>query len=89
MNIVLIGYRGAGKTTVGQRLAVSTSKEVCGYDDMIEERQATQIREIVKSHGWDYFRAMRERVISEISNHDNLIIAPGGGAVLEAENVRL
>jgi shikimate kinase len=89
MNIVLIGYRGSGKTTVGRRLAARLGKSFLDTDDLIEERQGSPIAEIVKLHGWDYFRAMEKRVISEISNCDNLILAAGGGAILEPENVKV
>lgn len=88
MNLVLIGYRAAGKTTVGRRLSVSLRKVFVDTDDLIEEHQGTHIGEIVKFHGWDYFRAIERKVISEISNYDDLIIAAGGGAVLEPDNVK-
>jgi len=88
MNLVLIGYRAAGKTSVGRRLSASLQKVFVDTDDLIEERQGAHIGEIVKIHGWDYFRAIERKVISEISDHDDLIIAAGGGAVLEPENVK-
>lgn len=88
MNLVLIGYRAAGKTTVGRRLSASLQKAFVDTDDLIEERQGKPIGEIVNFFGWDYFRAIEREVISEISNHDDLIIAAGGGAVLEPENVK-
>lgn len=88
MNFVLVGYRAAGKTSVGRRLSASLRKVFVDTDDLIEERQGTHIGEIVKFHGWDYFRAIEREVISEISNHDDLIIAAGGGVVLEPENVK-
>jgi shikimate kinase len=88
MNLVLVGYRASGKTTVGRRLSASLQKAFVDTDDLIEERQGIPIGEIVKIHGWDYFRAIERKVISEISDHDDLIIAAGGGAVLEAENVK-
>jgi len=88
MNLVLIGYRAAGKTTVGRRLSASLQKAFVDTDNLIEERQGTHIGEIVKIHGWDYFRAIERKVISEISDHDDLIIAAGGGAVLGHENVK-
>ena len=87
MNIVLIGYRGAGKSTVGSRLAVHLQMKFVDTDNLIEERQGALISDIVKSYGWGYFRAMEKQTIEEISNQDHLVIAPGGGAVLEAENV--
>jgi shikimate kinase len=88
MNIVLIGYRGSGKTAVGKSLAVRLRRRFVDTDDLIEERQGSPIAEIVKLHGWDSFRVMERRVISEISDHDDLIIAAGGGAILENENVK-
>jgi len=88
MNLVLVGCRTAGKTTVGRRLSASLRKTFVDTDDLIEEFQGIPIGEIVKIHGWDYFRAIERRVISEISSYDDLIIAAGGGAVLEPENVK-
>jgi shikimate kinase len=87
MNIVLIGYRGAGKSTVGRKLAALTEKEFVDTDDLLEERQGAGISEIVESQGWEYFRAMEKRIIEEITGRDNLVIAAGGGAVLDPGNV--
>ncbi len=86
MNIVLIGYRGSGKSTVGSRLASRMKRRFVDTDDLIESKEG-QISDIVKSHGWDYFRAMEKRIIEEISKEDHLIIAVGGGAALDPENV--
>jgi shikimate kinase len=86
MNIVLIGYRCAGKTVVGKRLADRLQRRFVDTDDLIESKEG-QISDIVKSHGWDYFRAMEKKVIEEISKEDNLVIALGGGAVLDPDNV--
>ncbi|MBM4323760.1 MAG: shikimate kinase [Deltaproteobacteria bacterium] len=88
MNLVLIGCRAAGKTTVGRRLSASLRKAFVDTDDLIEERQGIPIGDIVKIHGWDYFRTIERKIISEISNEDDLIIAAGGGAVLDPENVQ-
>jgi shikimate kinase len=87
MNIILIGYRAAGKSSVGKRLSDSLRKMFIDTDDLIEESQGVPISDIVKSHGWSHFRAIEKKVISEISCHDELVIAPGGGVVLEPENV--
>jgi shikimate kinase len=88
MNLVLIGNRAAGKTTVGSRLAPRLQMRFVDTDDLIEARCGTPIVDLVKSHGWDHFRRMEKRIIAEISVHDRLIIAAGGGAVLEPENVK-
>ena len=88
MNIVLIGYRGSGKSTVGRRLAARLKLKFVDIDDLIEERQGVSISDIVKSHGWGHFRKLERNTIEEISKEDHLIIAPGGGAVLDTDNVK-
>ena len=88
MNAVLIGYRCAGKTVVGKRLAERLQRRFVDTDDLLEGRLGIPISDIVKSYGWGHFRAMEKQIIEEISNQDSLVIAPGGGAVLEAKNVR-
>jgi shikimate kinase len=88
MNIVLIGYRGSGKSTVGSRLAARLKMRFVDTDDLIEERQGAPISDIVKSHGWGHFRKLERSMIEEISKGNHLIIAPGGGAVLETDNVK-
>lgn len=89
MNLVLIGYRAAGKTTVGRRLSAYLRRGFVDSDDMVEKHQGTTIGDIVRCHGWDYFRAIEREVISEVSNHDDLIISAGGGVVIDPENVKV
>jgi len=55
-------------------------------DGLVEERWGVPISDIVESHGWDHFRTLEKRVIGEISRQDHLVIAPGGGALLDADN---
>lgn len=87
MNIVLIGYRGAGKTVVGKQLASHLGMKFIDIDHLIEERYQKRIIDIVESKGWDYFRNIEKRFIQEISRQDHLVIAPGGGAVLDVNNI--
>jgi shikimate kinase len=86
MNIILIGYRGSGKSRVGRRLASRMGSKFVDTDDLIESKEG-KISNMVKSRGWDYFRAIEKRMIEEVSREDNLVIALGGGAVLDADNV--
>jgi len=86
MNLVLIGYRCAGKTTVGSQLAAYLRRQFVDTDTLLEERHGV-IRDIVETHGWDYFRILEKGIIKEVSTQDNLVIAPGGGFVLDADNV--
>ena len=86
MNIILIGYRCAGKTVVGKGLASRMQRRFVDTDDLIESKQG-QISEIVSSRGWDYFRAVEKDIIETISKEDNLVIALGGGGVLDPDNI--
>ena len=72
---------------VGQRLAERLQRKFVDTDDLLEERLGIPINDFVKSYGWEKFRAMEKKIIEEISDRDQLVIAPGGGAVLEADNV--
>jgi shikimate kinase len=87
MNIILIGTRGAGKSTVGKKLAASLCKGFVDTDELAEMRLGASIEETVNSKGWDHFRAVEKRIVKEVSRNEGLVIAPGGGAVLDSENV--
>ncbi|MDI7261773.1 MAG: shikimate kinase [Thermodesulfobacteriota bacterium] len=87
MNIVLIGYRCAGKSELGCKLASHLQMRFVDTDHLIEESYGERISHIVESCGWDHFRALEKGVISEISNLDHQVIATGGGVVLDPENV--
>jgi len=89
MNIILIGYRGSGKSTVGSKLADRLKRRFVDTDGLIEERQGVLISDIVKSKGWSHFRKIERAIVEEISKGNNLVIAPGGGAVLDADNVKV
>lgn len=88
MNLVLIGYRGSGKTTVGRELSLRLGRGFVDTDEVIEKRAKSTILDIVRSRGWDYFRTAEKEVIRELSRRNGLVISTGGGAVLDGENVR-
>ena len=87
MNIVLIGYRGTGKSTVGQLLAARLGRELVSTDAEIIKRAKRTIPEIVNQEGWEYFRNLESDVCRELASRDKLVIDTGGGAILRTQNV--
>ena len=89
MNIVLIGYRCSGKSSSGRIIAKKTGRTFIDTDGFIEEKAGSSIEEIVKVRGWEYFRGLEKEVIKEVSDMDNLVIATGGGVVIDEDNVTI
>jgi len=87
MNIVLTGYRCSGKTSIGKILASELGIKFLDTDELIEEHEGCPIETIVSERGWDHFREVERIIIKEASRDDNLVIATGGGAVMDEENV--
>ncbi len=89
MNIVFIGMRGSGKTTVGRKIAQKLKRKFVDTDDKIIKKEQTTITTIVKNKGWDYFRRQESAAIQEISKQNMLVIATGGGVVERQENIQM
>ena len=87
MNIVLIGYRGTGKSTVGRLLAARLGRTLVSTDAEIVARAKRAIPEIVAQEGWDYFRDLESDICRELASRDQLVIDTGGGAILRPQNV--
>ncbi len=87
MNIALIGFRGAGKTTVGKLLARKLDKKFISLDEEIEKRTKTKIDKLIKNHGWDRFREIESQVTEDVCDFDDCIFDTGGGVVVRNENV--
>lgn len=87
MNIVLIGYRGTGKTTIGKLLAKQLHFGFISTDDEIIRKAKIRIPEIVEKFGWNKFRDIEEEVIYEVSKLNNYVIDTGGGVILRNKNV--
>lgn len=85
-NLVLIGYRGTGKTTVAKHLAERLHRPWIDADDVVETRAGCSIAEIFASGGESVFRDWEQQVTSELMGRRGLIIASGGGVILRAEN---
>ena len=89
MNIVLIGYRGTGKSVVGGLLAKRLSMTYVGMDAQIVDRAQMTIPEIVEKYDWTGFRDRETVVAQELSGRDNLVIDTGGGVIERPENMKI
>jgi len=89
MNIILIGYRASGKTSAGRELARILVRPFFDSDRMIFAKTGRTVREIVQAGGWQAFREVEKAVISELSGLDGAVIALGGGAVMDPDNVAM
>jgi shikimate kinase len=87
MNIVLIGMRGSGKTTVGKILAQKMGREFVEMDELITRKAGFSIPEIVARHGWGKFRDIEEEITADIAGQNNIINASGGGVVTRENNI--
>lgn len=85
-NLVLCGFMGSGKTTVGRLLAEKTGRRFVDLDRWIEEREGMPIPAIFSKYGESRFRELERRAVDEFSFRTGLVIAPGGGALLDPEN---
>ncbi len=88
-NVFLIGPMGAGKTTVGSLLAKAMGREFLDSDAALEERTGVTVLEIFEHEGEEGFRRREREVIAELARREGIVLATGGGAVLDAENRRL
>jgi shikimate kinase len=87
MNIVLIGARCSGKTTVGKVLSARTGKVFLDTDSLVEEKAGSAIEALIASGGWESFRGLERQAVKVVSERDNQVIATGGGVVLDEVNV--
>jgi len=85
-NIFLVGPMGAGKTTIGRQLAKTLKKEFIDSDHEIEERTGANISWIFDVEGEEGFRQREKKVIEELTQRRDIVLATGGGAVLFPEN---
>jgi len=88
MNLVLIGYRCTGKTTIGEILAEKLGWPLVDTDTLVQERAGRSIQAIVEEGGWADFRRREREAISDVAARDRQVISAGGGAVLDEENAK-
>ena len=87
-NYFLIGPMGAGKTSVGRHLAKLIKLDFVDSDTEIEARTGVDIAYIFEKEGEEGFRRREKKIIDEISSREGVVLATGGGAIMDVENRR-
>jgi shikimate kinase len=86
-NIALVGFMGSGKSVVGRALAERLSLNFADLDEVIEDREKRPITRIFEDSGEAYFRKLEKSLVKEFSSKSGLVIACGGGVVMDEENM--
>lgn len=87
-NIILIGFMGAGKSTVSQYLKDVFAMHVVEMDQLIAQREDMSIPDIFATYGEEYFRNLETNLLIEMQATKNTIVSCGGGAALREQNVK-
>ena len=85
-NIILTGFMGTGKSSVGKMLAQKTGYVYCDLDAIIVGQVGMSINEIFAKHGETYFRELEANAVKQVSFADKQVVATGGGAVIREDN---
>ena len=87
-NIVITGFMGSGKSIVAEKLARKLGMEFIDMDQIIE-KQGMSISDIFARYGEKYFREQENKLVKELSQKENMVIATGGGTLLSADNAKM
>ena len=87
--IILIGYMGSGKSTLGRKVARKLNYEFLDTDHVIEEQSGMTISEIFTQKGEVFFRDLEHQLLVSLKNKDRLVIATGGGMPCFQDNMSL
>ena len=85
-NIFLVGSMGAGKSTIGRRLAAALGKDFVDADQALEERTGVEIPLIFELEGEAGFRKRESEMLAKLVTREGIVLATGGGVVLSAQN---
>jgi shikimate kinase len=88
-NIILTGFMGTGKSSLGRMLARRLDYRFIDTDTEIERRKGCTVADIFREEGEPAFRALETELVRELSQHQRLVIATGGGLVMNPTNVEL
>jgi shikimate kinase len=86
-NIILVGFMGCGKSTLGKQIAKDLSMEFMDMDDEIENMECLSVAEIFKKHGETYFRNLETALLKSFQSQTGLVISTGGGAPCFNDNM--
>jgi shikimate kinase len=87
-NIILIGFMGTGKTSIGKKLADKLDLHFIDTDKEIERLEGKSIAEIFEIHGESYFRELEKEIVSKYCEKNGQVISTGGGVVLDSDNMK-
>ncbi|HEY3486590.1 MAG TPA: shikimate kinase, partial [Gammaproteobacteria bacterium] len=87
-NIVLTGFMGTGKSTIGRMLAKRLKYRFVDTDAMIESRQKLTVAEIFAQQGEAAFRALETKIAEELAREEQMVISTGGKMLLDPDNRR-
>lgn len=86
-SVVLIGYMGAGKTTIGKKLAQKLGIAFYDTDELIEQEQGVTVAKIFEQHGEPYFRDLETEIVKKLSESEKpMVLSVGGGLPVRREN---
>jgi shikimate kinase len=88
-NIILTGFMGTGKSTVGQLVAHRLQRDFVDMDIVIEEREQRPISQIFAESGEPYFRRLEANLCQELAAQTGLVVATGGGTLIREANLQL
>jgi len=88
-NIIITGFMGTGKSVVAIELARKLKMEFIDMDQIIEESLGISISDIFARYGENYFREQENKLVKELSQKENIVIATGGGTLLSSDNTRM
>lgn len=89
MNIILCGFMGSGKSTIGKLLAKKLNRDFIDLDDYIVEKRGMQISEIFAKYGEANFRKSETQAAKNISGLENYVVSLGGGTVVNPKNAEI
>jgi len=86
-NLVLIGYRATGKTSIGARLAEILHRPFVDLDQVLVQESGQPIADIVAQDGWTEFRRQEKELVARFRHTQGQVLATGGGVILDPDNI--